>query len=168
MENQIDFALVLANARNEVAESVVRAYGAERAYAVNLNTYFGFNWYDVEATDKTEASAPVHAEKKELYKVLHGAKHSNPSTVWGRIRKYGREEAEGIPQAGDVDGDGEGDGEGKRDHNREAMTRNIEELVRLYKFNQRQESAPQKIKDANVHIAKALEALGVNLNMVAG
>jgi hypothetical protein len=37
MENQIDFALVLANARNEVAESVVRAYGAERAYAVNLN-----------------------------------------------------------------------------------------------------------------------------------
>jgi hypothetical protein len=48
------------------------------------------------------------------------------------------------------------------------MTRNIEELVRLYKFNQRQESAPQKIKDANVHIAKALEALGVNLNMIAG
>ena len=165
MENQIDFALVLANARNEVAESVVRAYGAERAYSVNLNEYFGFNWYDVEATDKTEASAPVHAEKKELYKVLHGAKHSNPSTVWARIRKYGREEAEGIPQAGDVDGDGDGDGAGNRE--RDVMTRNIEELIKLYKFNQRQESAPQKIKDANVHIAKALEALGVNLNMIA-
>jgi hypothetical protein len=68
MENQIDFALVLANARNEVAESVVRAYGAERAYAVNLNEYFGFNWYDVEATDKTEASAQYTQRRKSYTK----------------------------------------------------------------------------------------------------
>jgi hypothetical protein len=57
-------------------------------------------------------------------------------------------------------------GAGNRE--RDVMTRNIEELIKLYKFNQRQESAPQKIYDANVHIAKALEALGVNLNMIAG
>lgn len=168
MENQIDFALVLANARNEVAESVVRAYGAERAYAVNLNQYFGFNWYDVEVHDKTEASAPVHAEKKELYKVLHAAKHSNPSTIWARIRKLGREEAEGKPEATDVEGTSEGDTDGAGNRDRDPMTRNIAELIKLYKFNQRQESAPQKLKDANVLIAKALEALGVNLNMIAG
>lgn len=167
MENQIDFASVLANSRNEVAEAVVRAYGAERAYAINLNQYFGFNWYDVEVHDKNEASAPVHAEKKELYKVLHAAKHSNPSTIWARIRKLGREESEGKPEATDVEGEGEGEGNGAGNPDRDAMTRNIEELIKLYKFNHRQESAPQKLKDANVHIAMALEALGVNLNMIA-
>jgi hypothetical protein len=165
MENQTDFATILIASRNDVAESVVRAYGAERAYAVTLNSYFGFNWYDVEATDKTEASKPVHAEKKELYKVLHSAKHSNPSTIWARIRKYGREEAEGVPEV--TEGLAEGEGEGAGNREREVITRNIQELIKLYKFNHRQESPPQKLKSANLLIAQALETLGVNLNMIS-
>jgi hypothetical protein len=165
MENQTDFTTILAASRNEVAESVVRAYGAERVYAVNLNKYFGFNWYDVEATDKTDTAKFVHAEKSELYKVLKNAKHSNPSTIWARIRKYGREEAEGVPEA--TEGVAEGEGEGAGNRERDAVTRNVEELIKLYKFNQRQESAPQKLKDATMLIAKALEALGVNLNMIS-
>jgi len=90
-ENQVD----LVTLRNDVAESVVRAYGAERAYAKSLTVHFGFSWYDVEASDTTETAKTVTAEKLELYRVLKGAKHSNPSTVWARVRKYGREEIEG-------------------------------------------------------------------------
>ena len=46
------------------------------------------------------------------------------------------------------------------------MTRNIEELVALYKFNARQESLNDKVKQAQVHIVQALKALGVNLDLL--
>ena len=83
----------LSALRKGVAESVVRAYGAEREYAVALNTEFAYAWFDIEASDKTDNAKIVTAEKTELYKELKEAKHSNPSTVWARVRKYGKEEA---------------------------------------------------------------------------
>ena len=160
-ENQVD----LVTLRNDVAESVVRAYGAERAYAKSLTVHFGFSWYDVEASDTTETAKTVTAEKLELYRVLKGAKHSNPSTVWARVRKYGREEIEGEsnPEGGS---NPEGEGNGAGNSARSPMLRNIEELTALYKFNHRQDNLDEKIKNANLLIVKALEALGVDLNTV--
>jgi len=168
----VEVLVNLAALRTAVADSVVRAYGAEREYAKALNAEFVFNWFDVEATDKSDTAKPVHAEKGELYKVLHAAKHSNPSTVWARIRKYGSEEAKlvgthGFPMpAYDAEGNmiTEGEqGESGANNARSPMLRNIEDLVALYKFNGRQEALDPKIIKAQVHIGAALQALGLDL-----
>jgi hypothetical protein len=164
MENQVkvvDGVITLGALRQAVADAVVRAYGAERAYAVALNSQFGFDWFEIEANDTTESAKPVHAEKGELYKVLKAAKHSNPSTVWARIRKYGREEKYGKPET--TEGEGEGSG---ATHARDPITRNVEELVNLYKFNARQESLPEKVKKAQTFIISALRELGVDVGMI--
>ena len=151
--------------RQAVADAVVRAYGAERAYAVQLNSVFGFDWFEVEASDVAESAKPVHAEKGELYKVLKAAKHSNPSTVWARIRKYGREEK--YPKAA-TEGEG-GEGEGGNSQagtTRSAMLRNVEELKDLYKFNARQQDLPDAVKNAQTFIVSALRELGIDVSLI--
>jgi hypothetical protein len=169
----VEVLVNLAALRTAVAETVKRQYGAEREYAVALNAEFTFNWFDVEASDKSETAKPVHAEKGELYKVLHAAKHSNPSTVWARIRKYAAEEAKlvgthGFPMpAYDAEGnlitDVEAGESGGANNARSPMLRNIEDLVALFKFNGRQEALDPKIIKAQVHIGAALQALGLDL-----
>ena len=169
MENVIvnGNTVALETLRKGVAEAVKRAYGAERDYAVALNALFSFEWFEVEANDSSETAKPVHAEKKALYVELKGANHSNPSTVWARIRKYGREERHGKPAEGGAGEGGEGEGEGGAGNApRDPVTRNVEELIALYKFNARQESLPAKITEAQKFIASALMALGVDLSMV--
>lgn len=171
----IEVLVDLAALRKGVAESVVRAYGAEREYAKALNTEFKFAWFDIEATDKSETAKPVHAEKGELYTVLKEAKHSNPSTVWARIRKYGKEEAKsagthGMPMPA-YDEDGNlitecAEGESGANNTRSPLLRNIEELTALWKFNAKQDALERKVSDAQLHIGAALAALGVDLNMV--
>ena len=157
----------LETLRKGVAEAVKRAYGAERDYAIALNAMFSFEWFDIEANDTAETAKPVHAEKKALYVELKGANHSNPSTVWARIRKYGREERHGKPAEGGAGEGGEGEGEGGAGNApRDPVTRNVEELIALYKFNARQESLPAKITEAQKFIASALMALGVDLSLV--
>ncbi len=171
MENVIvnGNTVALETLRKGVAEAVKRAYGAERDYAVALNALFSFEWFEVEANDSSEIAKPVHAEKKALYVELKGANHSNPSTVWARIRKYGREERHGKTEGAGAEGaeGGEGEGEGGAGNApRDPVTRNVEELIALYKFNARQESLPAKITEAQKFIASALMALGVDLSMV--
>jgi hypothetical protein len=162
----------LAALRSAVAESVLRAYGAEREYAVALNGVFAFAWFDIEASDKSETAKPVHAEKTKLFTVLKAAKHSNPSTVWARVRKYGNDEAALVGTHGkplpayDEDGNPlvEGEqGESGANNKRSPMLRNIEELSKLYMFNAKQESLDQKIFKAQTFIASALAELGVDL-----
>ena len=169
----VEVLVNLAALRTAVAETVKRQYGAEREYAVALNAEFTFAWFDIEASDKSETAKPVHAEKGELYKVLHAAKHSNPSTVWARIRKYGSEEASLVGTHGkplpayDEEGNritdldsAESNGANNK---RSPMLRNIEELSKLYMFNAKQESLDAKISKAQTFIASALAELGVDL-----
>lgn len=160
--NEVD----LSTLRSNVAEAVKRAYGAERAYAVALNSTFGFEWFEIEASDTSENGKTVKTEKGLLYADLKAAEHTNPSTVWARIRKYGREERHGKPEGGEAGEGGEGEGEGAGNKPRDAVTRNLEELLDLYKFNSRQEGLPAKVADAQKFIAQALMALGVDLSMV--
>ena len=172
MENQnqvVPANLSLDTLRQAVADAVVRAYGAEREYAVALNALFvGFDWFEVEASDVAESAKPVHLEKSALYKVLKAANHSNPSTVWARIRKYGREEK--YPKAesaeGSGEGSGEGEGSGNASHARSPMLRNVEELSALYKFNARQESLPEQVRKAQTFIVSALRELGVDVSTI--
>lgn len=171
MENQnkvVAGSVSLATLRTNVAEAVKRSYGAEREYAIALNNTFGFDWFEIEASDVAEAAKPVHAEKGELFKVLKAINHKNPSTVWARVRKYGREEK--YPQAESAEGgegsEGEGEGSGNASHARSPMLRNVEELTALYKFNARQESLPDAIKNAQTFIVSALRELGIDVSLI--
>ena len=167
MENVIvnGSTVSLATLRQGVAESVKRAYGAERAYAQALNATFAFDWFAVEANDTSAEAKTVHAEKKELFAALKAVEHTNPSTVWARIRKYGK--AEKYPQAEGAEGEGEGaEGEGAGNRNKSPMVRNIDDLLALYKFNMRQDGLPPQVASAQVYIVKALEALGVDLALI--
>ena len=152
--------------RKGVAEAVKRAYGAERNYAKALNAMFAFDWFNFEASDSSDDAKLVKAEKTLLYTELKAADHTNPSTVCARIRKYGKEERHGKPEGSEGGEGGEGEGEGAGNSPRDAITRNVEELLNLYKFNKRQEGLPSKVLDAQKNIALALIALGVDLSMV--
>jgi hypothetical protein len=46
------------------------------------------------------------------------------------------------------------------------LTRNVEELIKLYKFNSKQDSLPEKVRQANDAIVMALKCLGVDVSMV--
>jgi len=157
--------------RNAVAEATVRAYGAEREYAVALCEVFRIEgpwssqWYMIEHNDKTEVAKPVHAEKKALFKVLNAAKHTNPSTVWARVRKYAQEHIEGKPEGEGASGEGEGESVGAKAR-RSLTLRFVEELTTLYKAGKNAESMSTKETDAHTYIASALKALGVELSTI--
>ena len=147
--------------RSAVADAVVRQYGAERKYAQALCNSLPAEWYLVEHNDKGEDAKKVHAEKKALFDVLKKAGHTNPSTVWARVRKYGQEEIEGVPETSEGESEGESDSVGAR-HSRSPDLRLIEELSALWKFLGRQESLTDKQAQCKTHICSALLAMGVD------
>ncbi len=158
--NQIDVETL----EQAVADAVVRAYGVEREYSVALNTLFpvgslSTDWFAFEATDTSDDAKKVRARKESLYAKLKKAEHTNPSTVWARIRKYGVEERYGKTESAEG---AEGEGSAQRD----VTTRNVEELIKLYKFNSKQDSLPAKVREANDAIVMALKCLGVDVSMV--
>lgn len=158
--------------RNNVAEAQARQYGAVKAYAQGLNGTFDFAWFEIEATDQSEHGKAVKAEKAEFYKPMKQAGHSNPSTVWARVRAEGLADAKANGLFGytaDVeteDGETETEGSGAS-HARSPMLRNIEELTKLYKFNKSQTGLDPKIVKAQQKISEALIELGINLTMLA-
>ena len=154
----------LDNARKEIANSLVRGYGAMREYASLLNKAHSFAWYDVEHTDKGEEADIINTEKKAFYAELKTASHTNPSVVWARVRQFGKVEREGEPESDSVDAE-QGES-GKENANRSPMLRNIEELTTLWKFNGKQDNLDPRIVEAQKHIGSALEALGIKLNML--
>ena len=163
----------LTVARTAVVDSITRGYGAMKEYASIINATFAFAWYDVEHTDVGDEAKAINVEKKAFYKALKDALHTNPSVVWARIRAFGNAERNPVVEAEPVlDADGnevqqaEQGESGKDNANRSPMLRNIEELSALYKFNGNQENLDPRVLEAQKHIVKALEALGVNLSMI--
>ena len=165
----------LASLRKNVAEAVSSGYGAMRDYAIALNAEFAYAWFDIEANDKSAQGVAVRTEKEALFEILKEKNHTNVSTVWGRVRKYGKEEAKlvgthGMPMPayddeGNLITEAEA-GESGKSGNKSPMLRNIDDLTALYKFNGRQESLDARITRAQLHIAAALAELGVDLSMV--
>ena len=154
--------LSLSDLRNNVAEAVVRAYGAERDYAIKVCEVLPFAWYLVEHNDKGEEAKLVHTEKKELFKVLNAAKHSNPSTVWARVRKYAQEHME--PKKPDADGViAPTDAPVGARQNRSLTLRLVEELSTLFKATKNADSLSDKERQAQTHITSALIAMGVDV-----
>jgi hypothetical protein len=148
--------------RQGVADAVKRAYGAERDYAQKLCEVLPVEWYLVEHNDKGEDAKQVHAEKKALFKALNEAEHTNPSTVWARVRKYAQEHIEGVPEKTE----GSTDSSVGARHNRSLNLRLIEELSTLFKACKNAESLSDREQDAQTYITSALIALGVDTGAI--
>ena len=166
----------LVQLRSNVAEAVGRQYGAVKKYAEGLNQLavegqFPVKWYEIDRSDASEAGKVVKTEKSEFYKPMKLAGHTNPSTVWARVQADGKADAKAKGLFGEVadvesaEGEGEGEG-GDAKHARSPMLRNIEELTALWKFNGKQTGLDPKIVKAQQKISEALQALGVDLNMI--
>ena len=151
----------LETLRDKVAEANVRAYGAEREYAIALCSALPAEWYAVEHRDTSEQAKLVHAEKGKLFDVLKKANHTNPSTVWARVRKYAQEYIEG-PKDKTQAGPGETESNGAQP-NRSLTLRFVEELTLLFKAGRRAESMSDKERQAHTHIGSALAALGIDI-----
>ena len=152
----------LESLRQGVADAVKRAYGAERDYAQKLCEVLPVEWYLVEHNDKGEDAKQVHAEKKALFKALNEAEHTNPSTVWARVRKYAQEHVEGVPEKTE----GSTDTSVGARHNRSLNLRLIEELSTLFKACKNAESLSDREQDAQTYITSALIALGVDTGAI--
>ena len=154
--------VTLESLRQGVADAVKRAYGAERDYAHKLCEVLPVEWYLVEHNDKGEDAKQVHAEKKALFKALNEAEHTNPSTVWARVRKYAQEHIEGTPEKTE----GSTDTSVGARHNRSLNLRLIEELSTLFKACKNAESLSDREQDAQTYITSALIALGVDTGAI--
>ena len=169
----MDNTINLVTLRNNVAEGFARGYGATKEYAKGLNEVMGFAWFEIEATDVTEQGKVVKAEKSEFYKPMKIAGHKNPSTVWARVRAEGLADAKAnglFGYSADVEGETETDSEEEgsgASHARNPLTRNIEELSKLYRFNKSQSGLDPKVVKAQQKISEALIELGINLTMLA-
>jgi hypothetical protein len=150
--------------RHNVAVATESAYGAMRKYAEGLCSVLPAEWYLVEHNDSSDNAKPVHAEKKALFAELKAVNHSNPSTIWARVRKYAQEHIEGAPEQFRANA-GEGESVGKRE-TRSLELRLVEDLTALWKACGRAESLSDKQSQCKTHIGSALTAMGVDLSLI--
>ena len=110
----------------------------------------------------------MRKEKLEFFAELKKVNHSNPASIWARIRATAKEER--YPKPKDPTTGAPltmaEQGESGAKHNRSPLTRNIEELSALFKFNQKQDNLDDKVKKANIKIAEALKCLNVDIAML--
>jgi hypothetical protein len=173
MQNQIITPEVSALdiIRAETVSDIMRGYGATRAYAEHLFSFFASDWFAFEYNDKDPEAKPIQEEGQKFRDALRKAGHSNPSVAWTRVRQEGAKLAEGEASEDGEDGeDGEGEGDKAGAKQVRGLTlRMVEELSALHKACKREEgknNLDEKQSAAHAHICAALAALGVDLNMV--
>lgn len=142
----------LSITRNAVVHAVTNVYGAKREYAQELFAEFGSVLFAAKGSmeSKSPEGKLLKTEKKALYDALKEANHSNPSKVWADVMKYAREAA-GIVEPEKETGEA-----------RDLNVRNVEELLKLYKANAKDETG--SMDEVNIHIGRALAELGVDLS----
>lgn len=160
-------SVIEARIRLVAAES--KSYGARVDYAVELNNMAGAAWY----RDGAEKLITVETEKSNLYNALKAAKHSNPSKVWGDVKKYALIDAQERGLFGEVkpepvaQGEGESTGNANVNAPRAPRVRYLEELTSLYSFGEREKAfLPDDLKEVHLLISKCLGIMKVNLSMI--
>lgn len=166
MEN-LNLQELIDNARAKVMDSYESTYGANVEYAKLLNQKWGFDWFDLKHNDSSDEGKSVKGEGDRFRKGIKQW-HSNPSVAWKQIRDHARTDRYGVAVVESAEGGegAEGEGSGDAKHNRSPELRNLEELTVLFKFNRRQESLSDNLRDCQRNIAKALESLGVDIGMI--
>lgn len=153
-----------------------KIYGANILIARKLNDMLPFDWFDVEHREVSDNAKALKAPKARVLKGAADAGHSNPSKLWADVREYGRNLRAGYSANGKTMADGSprpdaGNGEADADNGanpakRSPMLRNIEELTKLWKFNEGLDATPEKIAAAQSHIVAALAALGIDVRTI--
>ena len=166
-ENTINLEELINNARAKVIGQYESTYGANVEYAQLLNQKWStFDWFELKHTDTSDEGKAVKAEGDKFRKGIKDW-HSNPSTAWKQIRDHARVDRYGKPVVPTTEGETtESQSSGDAKHNRSPELRNIEELTVLFKFNRRQESLSDNLKDCQRNIIKALESMGVDIGMI--
>ena len=161
--------LSVIEARNALVKAETKSYGARITYAVELNSMAGCAWY----RDGADKVISIEAEKANLYAALKKVGHSNPSKVWGDIKKYALIDAQEKGLFGETkpvegeDGEGESTGGANANAPRPLQLRLVEELTALYKVCDKEKAfLTDQQKAASLCITKALESLGVNLGLI--
>ena len=167
MQNQVISAEVTALdiIRAEAVSDIIRGYGATKAYAEHLFSFFDSDWYMYEHNDKSDAGKAILAEGQAFRDALRKGGHSNPSVVWTRVRNEGRKLAEGESESAD----GEGSEPAGAKQVRGLTLRLVEELSALHKACKREadkNNLDAKQSEAHTLICSALAALGVDLTLV--
>ena len=158
--------------RNAVAEAQEVQYGAERNYAIGLNDVFAFDWFKIEHREISDEAKALAPEKAKLFELLKAKGHTNPSTVWARVRKYASEERYPYIDEPKLDENGEPiaeeleQGESGTSRERSPKLRFIEELSALYKFGMRQDNLADDVAKALNYTTLALSELGVDVNLL--
>lgn len=159
---------------HDMIDATRTAYGSHIRIAAKFNDLMAFAWFDLAPNEKSENAVTLGKFKTELYKAFRDAGHTNPSVPFKRICDYGRNMANGLAPSGKVTldgqpvGEGEGEGDGAAPAPRSAMLRNIEELTKLWKSNDKQGAElPAKVIAAQKHIEAALRALGLDVATIA-
>ena len=164
MEN-LNLQELIDNARAKVMDSYESTYGANVEYAKLLNQKWAFDWFDLKHNDSSDEGKSVKGEGDRFRKGIKQW-HSNPSVAWKQIRDHARTARYGAPVVGAEGSEVVAEGSGDAKHNRSPELRNIEELTVLFKFNRRQESLSDNLKDCQRNIIKALESMGVDIGMI--
>jgi len=92
--------LDMTEARANLALQSTRAHGAMVIYAACLSKAFGNDWVKIPmagmVSDNEQVTRlAIKEEQKALYALLASRKHSNPSKVWGDVRRYATRALEG-------------------------------------------------------------------------
>ena len=151
--------------RHEVVNTIIRGYGATKEYAELLFQYFPEDWYSFEHNDKSEEAKGILGEAQKFRDELRKGGHTNPSVVWTRVRQEGAK----LAGLGESSEDSEGEDKAGAKTVRSLTLRLVQDLSTLHKACKREEAKNNldaKQSQASVHIAQALQALGVDLTMV--
>jgi hypothetical protein len=154
-------------------------YGANIRFAAKLNEEMpGFAWFDISHTEVSDNAKILAPFKAAFYKAKRDAGHKNPAVPFNRdICAYGRNLRAGLAPNGKTmldgsakpkgEGEGEGEGEGANPAKRSPKLRNLDELIKLWKFNHNLgPSAPKEILEVQKHLTAALKALNFDVRTI--
>jgi hypothetical protein len=120
---------------------------SERRYATLMTEAFP-GWHLLTEKDTSNEAKLIKAgPKAKLFEQLKAARHTNPSTVWARLRKYAAEATEGT--------EGEGT-DGTEPAKREIRVRLREELAKLVKAIEKEEFPAEDLRTAKSLIELAI------------
>ncbi len=101
----------LEQLRSDAANTLVRAYGAGRAYADRLNETLPLAWFDIDKSAPVADKIVVETERAAFIAVLEKAKAKNPREGWRQIRAYAREAMAPAKAESEAEGEAEGEAE---------------------------------------------------------
>jgi hypothetical protein len=175
MENKVTspapaaLPLSVIEARNEVVKAETGSYGAKRKYAGELNNMMSAAWYHKDS----EKSPLIESERQNLMAALKAVNHSNPHKIWADVKGYALQDAQDRGLFGEVKpvpvpaAEGESTGNANINAPRPIQLRLVEESTILWKVCEKEKAfLTDKQRAYQMHLTKALEALGVQVGMI--